>query len=107
MEHNEDWKTLDRIASRVSFDNKPIFIISVHIAKGTQYALVSYDNQEPRYLELHSTMFTKEDCPYNQVPDLVPYLVIENNVYDLDSFLSLDKLGLDYIPEDFWVDKTK
>lgn len=107
MEHNEDWKTLDRIASRVSVDKKPIFILSVHIVKGTQFALVSYDNQEPRYLELHSTMFSKEDCPYNQVPDLVPYLVIENNVYDLDSFSSLDRLGLDYVDEKFWVDNTK
>lgn len=107
MEHNEDWKTLDRIASRVSFDNKPIFILSVHIAKGTQFALVSYDNQEPRYLECHNTMYTEEDCPYNQVPDLVPYLVIGNNVYDLDSFRSLDRLGLDYVDEKFWVDNTK
>lgn len=101
---NEDWKSLDRIASTVSVDNKPIFILSVHIIQGIPYALVSFDNQEPRNLILHSTMYADDaDCPYNQVPYLVPYLVIENNVYALDNFKSLDQMGLDYVDEDEWV----
>lgn len=101
---NEDWKSLDRIASTVSVDNKPIFILSVHITQGIPYALVSFDNQEPRNLILHSTMYADAaDCPYNQLPNLVPYLVIENNVYALDNFKSLDQMGLDYVDEDEWV----
>ncbi len=37
----------------------------------------------------------------------VLYLVIGNNVYDLDSFRSLDRLGLDYVDEKFWLDNTQ
>lgn len=89
---------LEVIAARMAYDGKGTIRIHNVATRTTpnygeiEYVDVSY-NDERNNLLLHYERFTKEDCPYNQVPQVVPYIVIKNDVYDLSSFHSVGYEG--------------
>lgn len=77
------------IAARMTMDEKePIRIHYFEHRGDIEYVRVSFQG-ETKNLLLHYERFSREDCPYNQVPVNTPYIVIKNDVYELESFRSI------------------
>ena len=89
---------LEVIAARMSIDGKDTIRLHNVATRTTpsygdiEYVDVTY-NDERNNLLSHYERFTKEDCPYNQVPRVVPYIVIKNDVYEIESFRSVGYEG--------------
>lgn len=100
MEDKESIRKLPILAARQSLDGETS--IRIHDFKAGEeidsidYVTVSYQD-EVRNLLLHYTRFTKEECPYNQVPQSTPYIVIKDDVYELASFATLSYKDKDII----------
>ena len=67
---------------------KAVQIHEYHGDGEVEYVKVSYDG-EVRNLLLHSTVYPYGESPYNQEIESVPYIVIQNDVYEISSFISV------------------
>lgn len=86
MGYEED---LEIIASRRDITGEiPIQIHDYTFEKGIEYVKVSYGG-EVRNLLVHSTVYGKGKSPYNQEITKVPYIVIKNDVYPINSFVTV------------------
>lgn len=80
---------LEILASRRDVTDKiPIQIHDYTFDEGIEYVKVSYGG-EVRNLLVHSTVYEKGKSPYNQEISKVPYIVIKNDVYPIDTFVTV------------------
>lgn len=76
-------------------DKKAIQIHDYNEVNGVEYVKISYDG-EVRNLMLHNTVYPYGESPYNQEIDSVPYVVIKNDVYEINTFVSVGYDDDDY-----------
>lgn len=80
---------LEILASRRDIEDKvSIQIHEYFFVKGIEYVKVSYGG-EVRNLLVHSEIYPKGKSPYNQEIKKLPYIVIKNNVYPIDTFVTV------------------
>ena len=91
---SESINQLEVLAARLTHDKQGTVRIHNLATRTTaalgdiEYVEVSYGGERNNLL-LHYEWFTPKNCPYNQVPQVVPYIVIKNDVYELGSFNSI------------------
>lgn len=86
---------MEILAARRDVENKGSLQINGYTYNEEQdvdYVKITYqigEEKETKNLMLHYERYTQENCPYNQIPESTPYVVIKNNVYEISSFTSL------------------
>lgn len=89
MSNAEDIAKLEVLAARNSLDgDEPIRIHQYHVKGELEYVDVTFRG-ERKNLQLHYERFRDDDCPYNQVPQTTPYIVIKGDVYEISTFTSI------------------
>lgn len=58
--------------------------------KDIEYVVVVYKKEIRNILLQYEMFFSIDECPYNQMPKTSPYIVIGNDVYELQSFTSIN-----------------
>lgn len=92
----EQDEVLEVLASRRDMNNaKAVQLHEYNNENGVEYVKVSYDG-EVRNLLLHNTVYPYGESPYNQEIESVPYIVIKNDVYEINTFLSVGYDDEDY-----------
>lgn len=89
MVNEEDITKLEVLAARTSLDgDEPIRIHQYHEKGELEYVDVTFRGDR-KNLQLHYERFRAGECPYNQLPQTTPYIVIKGDVYEISTFTSI------------------
>lgn len=85
----DDLNKLDVLAARNSMDgNYPIRIHNFAHRGEIEFVDVTFQGDR-KNIQLHYKRYNDDDCPYNQVPQTTPYIVLKNDVYEISTFTTI------------------